>query len=77
MTGDPHYGPKMTVCILYSWHSKEAVMAGVEQGGEKQGMRAGGRRGQSDRQRGALRPWQGPEQERHWRFLSSGVIQWK
>ena len=31
MTGDPHYGPKMTVCILYSWHSKEAVVAGVEQ----------------------------------------------
>lgn len=39
--------------------------------GEKQGMRAGGRRGQvTDRKCGALRPWQGPEQERHWRFLS-------
>lgn len=31
MTGDPHYGPKMTVCILCSWHSKKAIMAGVEQ----------------------------------------------
>ena len=48
-----------------------------KQGGEQQGMRAGGRRGQCDRQHGALRPWQGLEQERHWRFLSSRVIQWK
>lgn len=73
-----HYGPKMTVRVVCSWHSKEAIMAGVEQvRGRTARDESGGRRGQCDRQRGALRPWQGLEQERHWRFRRSRVIQWK
>lgn len=77
MTGDPHYGPKMTVCV-YCIHGTARRLLWLEwskRGREKLGDEQEEGGGQSDRQRGALRPWQGPEQERHWRFLRvNGVI---